>query len=297
MELAHKHRQTNTRKYRGAATSEFLISLAFFVPLFITVPVIGKYISFKQKNIESNRYAVWERTVWADKEGRWNDNENTKTDDGIAKELDRRLYGSQIQGVDSTNITENTLWADRNNNRMLALAPKGKHRISVKVGADVSPSIDYATEGLAYKGFPFVGNGLSKISGVVNSTLGNLVSDCKDIPGIDFKNGMNLGSKTYASITVAANLKDMVTKKKVATDNKNNLTFSASGSILSNAWTAPTEAIFKERVGKLVIDEAVRCIASPARLLSAFPVFKEGKDAKNVASAVNSTILLDTYKK
>lgn len=296
MELAN-NKSTNSRQARGTATTEFLVSLAVFVPLFITIPVIGKYISFKQKNIESNRYAVWERTVWSDEKGRWNDNENSKTDDGIAKEVDRRLYGSQIQGMASTDITENSLWTDRNRNKMLALAPKGKHRISVKVGADVSPVKDHFTDNLAYKGIPYVGDGMEKVSGVINSTLGKFVSDCKDLPGVDFKRGMNLGSKTYASITVAANAKNMAPMTKKTTTEKNNLSFSSSGSILSNAWTAPSEGIFRQRVGKLVVDESVRCLGSPARLISIFFPYKEGKAARNVVSGEKSTVLLDTYKK
>lgn len=297
MELADKYQRTGKRQARGSATTEFLVSLAFFVPLFVTVPIIGKYISFKQKNIESNRYAVWERTVWADEQGRWNDNENTKTDEGIASEVDRRFYGSQIQGMASTNITENILWKDRSNNKMLALAPKGKHRIKVTVGAAVSPVKDQLTDNLAYKGIPYIGGGLSQVTGVVNSTLGQFVSDCKDIPGIDFKNGMNLGSKTYASITVAANVKNMAPMTKKTTTEPGNLSFRSSGSILSNAWTAPSEAVYKERVGKLVIDDAVRCIASPARLISVFPIYKEGGAAKDVARSAETTVLLDTYKK
>jgi hypothetical protein len=297
MELAYNRQRKYGPKARGTATTEFLVSLAVFVPLFITIPVIGKYISFKQKNIESSRYAVWERTVWSDEKGRWNDNENSKTDDGIAREVDRRLYGSQIQGMASSNITDNTLWTDRNHKRMLALAPKDKHRISVTVSADVSPVKDHFTDNLAYKGIPYIGDGIESVSGIIDSTLGQFVSDCKDLPGVDFKHGMNLGSKTYASITVAANAKNMAPMTQKTSKDKNNLTFSSSGSILSNAWTAPTEAIFNERVGKLVVDESVRCLASPARLISIFFPYKEGKAARSVASAEKSTVLLDAYKK
>ena len=209
MDFANIHQSTTKCYIRGSATTEFLVSLAFFVPLFVTVPIIGKYISFKQKNIESNRYAVWERTVWSDEEGSWNDDENNKSDENIASEVDRRFYGSLIQGIASSNITQNTLWKDRSGNTMLALAPEGKHRITVKVGEDVSPVKDHLTDNLAYKGIPYIGGGLSKVTDVVNSTLGQVVSDCRDIPGIDLKNGTNLGSKTYASITVSANIKNM----------------------------------------------------------------------------------------
>lgn len=297
MELARNKQRKKFKNFSGSAMTEFLVSLAFFVPLFVTVPVIGKYISFKQKNIESNRYAVWERTVWADPQGSWNDNENTKKDDTIATEVDGRFYGSQMQGMASKQITNSQLWVDRNGNNMLTLPVKGKNRITVTLGSDVSPINDEGTDNLAYKGIPFIGNGMSKITGVLNSTLGQVLSDCEDIPGVDLKNGMNLGSQTFSSITVSAVMKNLVPASNVIDPANSKLTFTSSGSILSNAWTAPTEDIFKERVGRLVIDESVRCMASPARLLSVFPIYKEGKAAKDVASGEKTTVLLDTYKK
>ncbi len=45
--------------------TEFLIAAAFvLLPLFIFVPMLGKYIDFKHKAIQSARYQAWEYTVW-----------------------------------------------------------------------------------------------------------------------------------------------------------------------------------------------------------------------------------------
>jgi len=284
-------------KSAGTATTEFVITLAFFVPVFITVPIIGKYLNYKQKNIESNRYAVWERTVWAGKSGPWNDNENTKSDDSIGKEVDRRFYGSQLQGLASTKVTDNQLWVDRSGKKMLAIPPKGKTRISVSVSEAVSPVKNTLVDELAYKGVPLLGSAFNTLTKITNSTIGKFISGCKDLPGVDLKKGMNLGSKTYSSITVLAPIKNLAPTTGATNTNGTSLTFAASGSILSNAWTAPTEEKYRDRVDKLVMDETVECIASPARLISVFPIYKEGKGAKNVASSAKTTVLLSTYKK
>jgi len=285
-----------SNKKKGSATTEFLISLAFFVPVFISVPMIGKYIDFKQKGIDSTRYAVWERTVWADPQGRWNDNENTKTDAKLGLEVDRRFFGSQKQGMASSAITDNQLWVDRTGKKFLVTPPKGTNRVTVTAGEGVSPVKNQLVDELAYKGIPVLGPAFNTLTNLTNSTLGRFIPGCKDFPGVDFKRGMNLGSRTYSSITVQANAKNLLPIQGASNAN-NNLTFTSSGSILSNAWTAPTEAIYADRVDKLVIDEAVRCIAVPAQLISFIPFYKEGKKAKNVQSGAKTTVLLSTYKK
>lgn len=52
------------KKQGGQAMTEFVIAAAFvMVPLFIIVPVIGKYIDMKQASIQAARYASWEYTA------------------------------------------------------------------------------------------------------------------------------------------------------------------------------------------------------------------------------------------
>jgi len=301
-----QYKALTKKKSFGTATTEFVITLAFFVPVFVTVPMIGKYGNYKQKNIEANRYAVWERTVWSGPEnpanpntnkGTWNDGENVKTDVTLSTEVDNRFYGSQLQGIASSKTTDNPLWVDISGNKMIAQPKKGQTRITVSASEAVSPIKNTLVDNLAYKGVPVLGSVFGTVSKVANATIGKFVSGCKDLPGVDLKKGMNLGSKTYSSITVLAPIKDMVPTTNNVNIRRASLTFAASGSILSNAWTAPTEGKYRERVDKLVIDETVECITSPARLISIFPVYKEGKAAKNVASGASSTVLLPAYKK
>jgi hypothetical protein len=57
-ELIHR------RECRGQAMTEFVVSAAFvLVPLFILVPIIGKYVDMKQTAIQTARYEAWEYTA------------------------------------------------------------------------------------------------------------------------------------------------------------------------------------------------------------------------------------------
>lgn len=52
------------RFQKGQAMTEFTVAAAFVVvPLFIIVPVVGKYIDMKQTAVEAARYAAWEYTA------------------------------------------------------------------------------------------------------------------------------------------------------------------------------------------------------------------------------------------
>jgi hypothetical protein len=49
---------------RGQAMTEFVVSAAFvLVPLFILVPIIGKYVDMKHAAIQTARYEAWEYTA------------------------------------------------------------------------------------------------------------------------------------------------------------------------------------------------------------------------------------------
>ena len=53
--------------FSGQAMTEFLIAAAFvLMPLFVFVPMLGKYIDFKHAAIQAARYQAWEYTVWYD---------------------------------------------------------------------------------------------------------------------------------------------------------------------------------------------------------------------------------------
>jgi len=45
--------------------TEFTIAAAFvLVPLFLMLPLLGKFMDMKASSIQAARYAAWERTAW-----------------------------------------------------------------------------------------------------------------------------------------------------------------------------------------------------------------------------------------
>jgi hypothetical protein len=277
---------------KGQSLAEFVVSLAFFVPIFIGIPLVGKYADIKHKNIEASRYAVWERTVWSDPAARWNDGEQTKTDDQLQNEIILRLYGHPQEGIkisQTKNRVNNPLWVNRKGD---VLIKKGSGKVDKDIQISVNeispPGMGKAVKPIAHDGIPLLRN-INKLTNLVNKSIGIILSDCRDIPGVDFNKGLDLGSKNYVNVEVKTKAINYLMKK-------GDLVFTSKAGILSNAWTAPNEKILRERIDRLVFDEAVRCLASPARLISIVPIFKEGKNARKIEGSVSSNILLKEYK-
>lgn len=266
----------NNINSNGAAIVEFIISLIFIVPIFLSLPVIAKFISIKQKNIESGRYALWERTIWAKSQGQWKDDENVKHDSQIVSELYTRFYGNQVQRIASNNSTENNYWRGFNNVPYIETSNK-KRNIILSAFVDYSPIKNRTADELAYKGFV-----------IENATLEYGFGECDSENDINNDKGLNLGAHTYYLISVSVSI-DQNIYQDFFRDLKNNK-FESVGGILSNAWTAPKENIFKERVSSLVFDNSVRCISKPAQILSMFPLYKEGRLSNKLGEWNLSTV-------
>ncbi len=99
----NKRRQTPRRKQLGQAMTEMVVASAFVVvPLFLIVPMVGKYIDMKHAAVNSARYAAWERTVYFNDETLANQpsgfsgfaaaNFPLKSDGVIAKEAQLRIF-------------------------------------------------------------------------------------------------------------------------------------------------------------------------------------------------------------
>lgn len=117
---------------------ELLIVATFvLVPLFLAVPLLGKYLDMRAATVQTSRYAAWERTVWYGGDAasslgwfgvsrRWQANE--KTDDQIRREAGVR-YLSET-GTDSFLSTDRDagafrggtkqIWQDRRGQALLA---------------------------------------------------------------------------------------------------------------------------------------------------------------------------------
>jgi hypothetical protein len=126
-------------RIRGQAMVELLIVAGFvLIPLFLAIPLLGKYLDVRANAVQSARYAAWERTVWYGGDAasslgwfgvsrRWQANE--KTDDQIRREMGVRqfsetgttdAFSSADRSAGSFKGGSKALWQDRNGQQMLA---------------------------------------------------------------------------------------------------------------------------------------------------------------------------------
>lgn len=126
-------------RVRGQAMIELLIVAGFvLVPLFLAIPLIGKYLDMRAAAVQTSRYAAWERTVWFGGDAasslgwfgvsqKWLANE--KTDDQIRRELGVRHLSETGPNAAFSNSDRNangfsggtkTVWQDRTGAPLLA---------------------------------------------------------------------------------------------------------------------------------------------------------------------------------
>ncbi|MDF3035896.1 MAG: hypothetical protein K0S28_1170 [Paucimonas sp.] len=124
---------------RGQAMVELVIAAGLvLVPLFLAVPLLGKYLDMRASAVQTARYAAWERTVWYGGDAatslgwlgvskKWQ--ANAKTDAQIRNEVGVRLlsettasdsFTSSDRSAGSFKNGTKTLWQDRKGQQFLA---------------------------------------------------------------------------------------------------------------------------------------------------------------------------------
>lgn len=254
-------------KYRvvGSATIETVISMVVFVPLILSVPVLGKYMDIKQKAMESSRYAAWERTVWSDNGIGWgNAAAVSKPDDLIEAEVDSRFFGHPLQPIDSLvqEQTENPLWGTRRNGQDIrflgTLADQDDDDIEQGLRAEVelseydpghAPPTGLIVDAVADKG-------VANLVGPLASLNNVSVAGCE--LGVNLERGMMLGSENRADLTLRTPINNVLGDR--------NLLLEMTAGILSNAWVVPkdSEDLYRLRVGEITAAQPVNCVTVPA---------------------------------
>jgi hypothetical protein len=116
------------RRQRGQAMTEFVVgTVLFLLPLFLIIPMLGKYADVKAASAQTARYAAWERTVWyggASANASWPG--NSKTEAAIYNEGRRRVvaFGGVVAAADNnansfTLAGGRALWRNRDSSAML----------------------------------------------------------------------------------------------------------------------------------------------------------------------------------
>lgn len=119
MTYSHSNR-TARRREDGQAIIEFLVAALAMVPLFILIPLIGKYLDMKHSSIAASRALAFECTV------RYEDCADLNRHPSFADEIRMRFFAGNAQSVLSNDRPErdevamgNPLWVDRRGRPLL----------------------------------------------------------------------------------------------------------------------------------------------------------------------------------
>jgi len=96
--------------------TEFLVVCMVLVPVFLAIPMLGKYMDIQHSTIQGTRYLAWERTVWTP---------GNKSDAQLENELRNRVFtgpATPVQAGDGSAApaSYNPLWKDVGGRPMLA---------------------------------------------------------------------------------------------------------------------------------------------------------------------------------
>lgn len=105
---------SRARSSRGQALAEFITGATLFlIPVFLIIPLLGKYADMKGSVVQAARYNAWERTVWygqtASGSGDWEGNDKSESD--IKSDMATRFF---------MNPLNSELWKDRAGSPMMA---------------------------------------------------------------------------------------------------------------------------------------------------------------------------------
>lgn len=103
----------------GASTVEFLVVALAVVPLFIAMPLVGKYLDVMHSTEVASRYVAFEGTI-ANTSSAW------KSDASLAAEVRRRFFSNSDAPIKTNDVAgdfdahRNPLWTDHRGDPLLA---------------------------------------------------------------------------------------------------------------------------------------------------------------------------------
>lgn len=93
---------------RGQAMTEFLVACLVLIPVFLAIPLLGKYMDINHSAVQGARYVAWERTVWTP---------GKKSNTYLENEVRNRVFtrpGEPLRSGDANGppAQYNPLWTD-----------------------------------------------------------------------------------------------------------------------------------------------------------------------------------------
>lgn len=247
----------NVIKQHGQAMTEFVVAAAtVLVPLFLILPLIGKYADINLTAVETARYVAWERSVWHEPGNLptgisipMDETFPSKSELTIRNEARRRFLGEvdrELQSVNGLTLSQtdlNPFWHDHMGDALITVSD---------TDIDV-PSLD-ETPGIGYEVVRFFTDTLDLLYTPL-SWLGGTASFDPNLDGYaDPGNGPTVSLPVNASSGYM--LQTMFNSQGNYTPSQNlttlNLEFEANAGLLVDTWSVQGSEHFENQTGGLV---------------------------------------------
>ena len=266
-------------KESGQAMTETLITASMIlVPLFLLIPLLGKYIDINHSTIQATRYEAWEYTVWyqtATEEatgvvttvnGSTNVRLPRKDFAVLQDETRQRFFSSTDASITATdnvlwNIANpsnpNNLWKDHRDIRLLS----NTGRIdSVAGSSGATPS------GVTTALFNFI----IRIFNTITAGIGGILTGLGGNPNLANFDVMNMFGYSKSEITVPivspAGLIDFVTTSGPggvgSSTTQYNLNFNSQAAVLTDGWNAGGKPHTINKAGGITVTKILNQLLS-----------------------------------
>ncbi len=214
-------------KQAGQALTEFLVIAVVLLPLFLLLPMLGKYQDLAHMTQLASRYAAFDATSFGDADGfnEW------KPPAQLADEVRRRFYGNS-----ETPIKANDVAGDFDADRNLFWRDPYDHPL-IRNFSDVSVSFG--------DGNPTQPGGFDILSGSDGKSFNMVPLATAGLIGLQAR-----GVYTARVGVVLANLPSGI--KSIVPFDKIDLTIARHTSLLFDPWSSPRTPKTEQRVARLV---------------------------------------------
>lgn len=251
----------------GQAMSEMVVASAFVVvPLFLIVPIIGKYIDIQQATVSAARYVAWERTVHLPTAQR-EDYQSTGFDqEGVGnphitnRQLQQQVY-SRVFVEANTKLDQ----TDAARGRALWTYHDGRSMVNqtAEIKSDC-PNVSKASCEIYSRLFvDTVVKGTGKVLSIATSAISWVTGsgDVFDVININGRNTAEISLKTTPPPTIG----DLNSQHKRLID-INGLNFRAQAQVYSMSWSAGGQKHLLKQVQSLVPTKAINDLLNKTKI-------------------------------
>ena len=206
-------------------TEFVVVAVLFLIPVFLIVPLLGKYIDMKETAILGARYAAWERTVWYGGNAAsvtWPGAD--KGDAEIRNEVRTRVF-SEGAGISASDKSAGN-WAGDGR----------KQAWTNRDGGSMLANYDSVAQTIDNRDAPGIANDVLNLVVTVADAIGPFTLEMK---------GLYAAEVSVTANTLPINM--TLDNDPGQAFNPGALTFSDTNAILSNAWSANGAAHVKSQ--------------------------------------------------